>query len=110
MSLHILAAGSLIADPVRRSGAKGDFATATLRTATDDGAILVSVIAFAAAEQLLAHQQGDAIAVAGRSTLRSWTKDGETKFGLSVVAEQITSAAAARRADAARRQHRDHAA
>lgn len=105
MSLYTLATGSLISDPVRRSGAKGDFATATIRTATDDGAILVSVIAFGdQAAQLLAHQQGTAVAVAGRATLRTWTgKDGEAKCGLSVVCEQIASASAARRADAERR-------
>lgn len=105
MSLHILASGSLIADPACRTGAKGEFATATIRTATDDGAILVSVIAFGdEAAQLLAHRQGSAVAIAGRATLRSWTgKDGETKCGLSLVAEQIASASASRRADAERR-------
>lgn len=105
MSLYTLATGSLISDPARRTGTKSDFATATLRTATDDGAILVSVIAFGEqAAQLLAHQQGAALAIAGRATLRSWTgKDGEQKTGISVVVEQLASASAARRADAERR-------
>ena len=112
MTLHCLATGSLIGDPVRRAGGKGEFATATLRTATDDGAILVSVIAFGdQAEQLLAHRQGGAVAISGRATLRSWTgKDGETKCGLSLVAEQIASAAAARRAGAERRRGNKDAA
>ena len=48
MSLYMLATGSLTADPIRRTGAKGDFATGTLRVATEDDAILVSVIAFGA--------------------------------------------------------------
>lgn len=80
MSLHILATGSLISDPTRRTGAKGAFATGTVRVTTDDGSILVNVIAFGEhAEPLLAHQQGSAVAIAGRATLRSWTgKDGET--------------------------------
>ncbi len=105
MSIHALVTGSLIADPTRRSGAQGDFATATIRVATDDGAILVSVIAFGdQVEQILAHRQGGAVAIAGRATLRSWVgKDGETKCGLALVAEQIASASAARRADAERR-------
>jgi single-stranded DNA-binding protein len=108
MSLYTLATGSLIADPARRTGAKGDFATGTLRVATDDGSILVSVIAFGEyAEQLLAHRQGSPVAIAGRATLRSWTgKDGAEKHGLSIVAEQIASASAARRADAERRRDR----
>jgi single-stranded DNA-binding protein len=105
MSLYTLATGTLIADPVRRSGANGDFATATIRAATEDGTILVSAIAFSAlAEQLLSHHQGDAVAVAGRAKLREWTgQDGAQHHGLSVTVEQLTSAAAARRADAERR-------
>ena len=106
MSLHALVTGSLIADPIRRTGTKGEFATATLRVATDDGSILINVIAFGddAADRLLAHQQGQMLAIAGRATLRSWTgKDGAEKHGLSIVAEQFASAASARRADAERR-------
>jgi single-stranded DNA-binding protein len=108
MSLHILATGRLIADPVRRTGAKGDFTTALLRVATDDGAILASVIAFgAAAESLLAHRAGATLAVAGRAELTSWTgRDGAENHGLSMVAEQIASASGARRADVERRRGR----
>ena len=113
MSLYILATGSLIADPQRRTGASGkDFATATLRVATDDDAILVSLIAFGEqAESLLAHRVGTTIAVSGRAKLTSWTgKDGAEHHGLSIVAEQIASASAARRADADRRRERRNAA
>ena len=108
MSLYTLATGNLIADPVRRTGAKGDFATATLRVATDDDAILVSVIAFGdTAETLLEHRHGSTLAVSGRAKLSSWTgKDGAQHSGMSVVAEQIASASAARRADAKRRQEK----
>src|SRR4051812_29352373 len=102
MSLHILATGTLVADPVRRAGTKGDFATGSLRVATDDESILVSVIAFGKqAETLLAHSVGAALAVAGRAKLTRWTgRDGAEKHGLSLVAEQIASASAARHADA----------
>ena len=105
MSLHVMAVGVLTADPIERTGAKGNFATATLRTSTDDGPILVSMIAFGAvAETLLAHQQGSTLAVAGRAKLTSWPgRDGAENHGLAVVAETITSAAAARRADTERR-------
>lgn len=108
MSLHVLALGSLVADPVRRTGAKGNFATATLRVATEDGAILVSAIAFAAAaESLLVLRQGGAVAVSGRARLSKWTsRDGQERHGLAIVAEQVASAGAARRADLEQRRKR----
>jgi single-stranded DNA-binding protein len=112
MSLHVLTTGSLIADPIRRTGAKGDFGTGTLRVSTDDGPILVSLIAFDdAAETLLAHRQGTTLSVSGRARLSSWTgRDGTEHHGLSLVIEQIASASAARRADIARRREKRHAA
>src|SRR4051794_23086831 len=103
MSFHALVTGALIADPIRRSGANGKgFTTATLRVATDDDAILVSVIAFNdAAETLLEHRHSSTLAVSGRAKLTSWTgRDGAEHHGLSLVIEQIASASAARRADA----------
>src|SRR4051812_47816109 len=105
MSLFILATGNLIADPVRRTGAKGDFATAQLRVVAEDTSVLVSVIAFGQqAEALLAHSQDAAVAVAGRAKLSSWTgKDGAQRCGISVTIEQLASASAARRAEAGRR-------
>lgn len=105
MSLHALAVGTLIADPARRTGARGVFATATLRVATEDGAIVVSLIAFSdAAAALLDLCQGSTVAVSGRARLSAWTgRDGQEKHGLALVAEQIASASAARRADAGRR-------
>ena len=106
MSLYILATGTLTADPVARTGAKGIFVTASLRT--EDGAILISLIAFGdTADTVLEHRQGAALAVSGRARLTSWAgHDGAEKHGLSVVAEQIASAGAAHRADAQRRQER----
>lgn len=94
MSLHILASGTLIADPQQRQGAKGPFTIASLRVATADTPTLVSLIAFGAeAERLLGHGKGDALAVSGRARLTSWTaRDGVEKHGLSLIAEQIASA------------------
>jgi single-stranded DNA-binding protein len=109
MSLYILATGSLIADPQRRTSASGkDFATATVKASTDDGSVLVSLIVFGTlAEELLRHHQGSALAVSGPARLTSWIgKDGAEKHGLSLLAEQIASAAAARRAEAERRRER----
>jgi single-stranded DNA-binding protein len=112
MSMYLLVLGSLTADPQRRTSQAGKtFATASLRVATEDGATFVSLIAFDdTAEALLAHRQGSTLAVSGRAKLTSWTaKDGAEKSGLSLVVEQIASAASARRADARRREARDAA-
>jgi single-stranded DNA-binding protein len=108
MSLYALATGPLVGDPVRRSGAKGDFATAQIRAATEDGAVFVSIIAFnAAADELLSRRAGEAIAVSGRAKLTAWTgRDGVEKHGISIVVEQIASMAASQRADRDRRSAR----
>jgi len=109
MSLHALATGTLTGDPARRSSKSGaEFATATLRAATEVGPILTSIVAFGeAAAELLRHRQGDALAVTGRAKLTSWTGRDETHHhGISIVAEQIASAASARRAETARRGER----
>jgi single-stranded DNA-binding protein len=104
--MHLLVTGALTADPQSRTSQAGKpFATGNLRVAADADSTFVSLIAFGdRAQDLLAHRQGSTIAVAGRAKLTSWTgKDGAEKHGLSIVVEQIASAAAARRADADRR-------
>ena len=94
--LTVLCSGTLVADPKSRTGASGKpFCTALIRVPVEDAdAILVSAIAFA--EQLiaalLALGKGDALVIAGRASLRTWEKDGETKHGLSVVADQVLTA------------------
>jgi hypothetical protein len=71
--------------------------------------VLVRVIAVGEhAGRRRAHRQVDAVAIAARATLRSWIgKDRETKYGIPLVAEEISSAAAERQADAERRCSRD---
>lgn len=41
---------------------------------------------------LLALTRGDSCAIVGRAKLSTWTKDGEEKHGLSVVAEKMLTA------------------
>src|SRR5262249_12479052 len=109
MSLYTLATGTLIGDPAHRTSARGnDFATATLRVSTDNEPILISIVAFGdVAAELLRHRQGDALAVAGRAKLTAWIgRDEAQHHGISIVADQIASAATARRADAERRRER----
>jgi single-stranded DNA-binding protein len=91
--LSILALGTLIRDPERRQSACGkSYATAMLRVPCDEATLIsVAVFSATASESLLALCKGDACAVAGRAKLTSWTKDGEAKRGLSVIAEKVMS-------------------
>ena len=92
--LSILASGTLVRDPQQRQGAKGTYATASIRVPTADAdAVLVSLIAFneGAVIALMALHKGDALSVTGRAKLTSWEQAGEQKNGLSVVADQILS-------------------
>lgn len=94
--MAILATGTLAADPQRRQAVNGNaYATALLRVPTDDDSVLVSVICFdaEACDRLLRLGKGDSVSVTGRAKLAAWTrKDGETRHGISVVAEQVMSA------------------
>ena len=95
--LSVLATGTLAADPVRRVSAKGStFATGLLRIPCDGAdATLASLICFdsGAVQALLALHKGDAVSVAGRAALSSWTaKDGTERHGLSVTADRVLSA------------------
>jgi single-stranded DNA-binding protein len=91
--LSVLATGTLVSDPRRRTTAAGKaFATALLRVPSEDAdAMLVSIIAFDAdaVAALLALAKGDACAISGRGKLTSWDKAGEEKHGLSVVADKV---------------------
>ena len=105
MSLTVLALGTLTADPQERTGGSGKpFVVANLRTATEDDAVLVSVVAFSDSVKaaLLALKKGDSASVTGRAKLTSWTgRDGAEKHGLSIVADGVLTAyAVGKRRDA----------
>jgi single-stranded DNA-binding protein len=95
MSLGILAAGTLAADPQARTSSAGKlYATALLRVATEDEPIMVSAIAFSttAAETLLAHKKGDIVSIVGQATLSTWTdREGKERHGLKVTASRCLS-------------------
>ena len=97
--LSILATGTLVNDPKSRTSAAGKlYATASLRVpAEDSDALLVSVIVFNAdaVAAILALQRGDSCAIAGRAKLSEWERDGETRHGLSVVADKVLTVYAA---------------
>lgn len=96
MSLHILALGTLTADPQKRTSSGGkDYVTANLRTPTEEESTLVSVVCFSdsAKAALLALGKGDSVSVTGRAKLTSWVGwDGEARQGLSLVADAVLSA------------------
>ena len=112
--LSILATGTLVNDPKSRTSATGKlYATASLRVpAEDSDALLISCIAFNAdaVAALLALSRGDSCAIAGRAKLSSWTKDGEERHGLSVVADKVLTVYAAGKARKATREAEEVAA
>jgi len=112
MTLHVLAVGTLTADPMQRTSQSGNaFATGNIRVITEAEPVFVSLIGFGEqAQELPAHRQGSTIAISGRAKLSTWTgRDGAEKHGFSLVVEQVASASAARRADVDRRGARNAA-
>jgi single-stranded DNA-binding protein len=92
MSLIVLASGKLIKPPTIRT-AKNDepYTVASMRAASDDGDVLLSLIAFGQAGRVLAAlSAGDALSVTGVARLSHWQgKDGEERHGLSVTADAV---------------------
>lgn len=106
MSITALVAGRLVAQPERRTGQSGKpFTLARIAAATEDGDVLVSVIAFGeAAAALAALGKGDSAAVTGRAKVSTWTgKDGALRSGLSITADAVLTAYQVRQRRAARR-------
>lgn len=91
MSITVLVTGKLFADPERRTGSNGKpFTRATLIAHDGEADTFVSVIAFGGvADQVAALRKGDALSVTGRGKVNTWDKAGETKAGLSIVADSI---------------------
>ncbi len=108
MSLHVLALGTLTADPQQRTSSGGKpYVTANLRAATDEEPVPVSVAAFldSAKAALLALHKGDSVSVTGRSELTSRTgREGDSGKGRSLIADAVLSASAvSKKRDAAAR-------
>jgi len=95
--IDALITGKLHVAPVERTSKTGKpFATVRLLAAAGDGErVFVNLIAFepAAVQALLALGAGDALAVAGTVTPRTYTgKTGEPRASLDVVAQQVLTA------------------
>ena len=95
MSIDALIQGRVHRTPQARTSANGRrYATATVRTATRDGAaVFVSVIAFSdsAVTALLALEDGDSVALAGELTPKIYTPrdGGEPRPSLDLVAHRV---------------------
>jgi single-stranded DNA-binding protein len=89
VSITALVTGKLHAAPERRTGGRGKpFVRVALIAHDGEADAFVSVIAFGhVAEQLAALDKGEAVSVSGRAQIRTWEKNGETRAGLSVVAD-----------------------
>lgn len=106
MSLDVLITGRMVKPAQQRKAANGNpFALAQVSVPTEgDESLLVSCIAFSrsAVDALLALDKGDAVSLAGKAKLSSWTgSDGATKHGLNVTVDAVLSAYHVRRKRAA---------
>jgi single-stranded DNA-binding protein len=92
VSLIVLASGKLIKPPATRTAMNDEpYTVASMRAASDDGDVLVSLIAFGPAGRVLAALgAGDALSVTGRAKLSHWAgKDGQERHGLSVTSDAV---------------------
>ena len=91
--LSLLIQGNLVADACDRKSSGGKaFATANVRVPTEGAdSALISVIAFGseAMAALLTLRKGDSVAVCGRGKLTVWARDGESRQGISLVADRV---------------------
>lgn len=91
-----LCTGTLTADPVERTTAKGSrFVTANLRVPAGEDAVFIGIAAFdqRAAERLLQMRAGGAVSAVGVLEQTHWTaKDGETRTGWRLTANEVMTA------------------
>jgi single-stranded DNA-binding protein len=97
MALDVLITGRMVKPAQQRTAANGNaFALAQVSVPTDgDESLLASCIAFSrsAVDGLLALDKGDAVALAGKAKLSTWTgSDGATKVGLNVTVDAVLTA------------------
>jgi len=95
MSIAIMAQGTLINDPIQRTGGSGKpFALCSLRCATEgEDAVIVSAICFGdSVDVVMGAKKGDELCLSGFGSLRTWTtKDGGERTGLSITVNKAMS-------------------
>lgn len=94
--IDALISGRLHGKPTQRTGQSGKpFVTASVRAAAGNGEpLFVSVIAFDEQPRaaLLALGDGEAVALSGALTPKVWTRNGEARPSLDLVAHAVLSA------------------
>jgi hypothetical protein len=92
MTAHILISGTLWKAPERKTSSRGnEYASASVREVSGTESRWWKITAFNdAALALLALDAGDAVAVQGSFSASAYSKDGEPRVGLSVLADTVT--------------------
>src|SRR5215472_17602384 len=93
MSAHVLISGTLFRSPEERTGKTSgkNFVVATVRVRDGEAAQYWRVLAFSdtAQSELLRLEDGDALAVQGSLRAEAYSKDGEPRVGLTVIADVV---------------------
>lgn len=106
MALDVLITGRMVKPAQQRTASNGNaYALAQVSVPTEgDESLLASCIAFSrgAVDSLLALDKGDAVSLAGKAKLSSWTgSDGATKVGLNVTVDAVLTVYSIRKKRAA---------
>jgi single-stranded DNA-binding protein len=93
MTAHVLISGTLFRAPEERTGKTSGkhFVAATIKVRDGDAAQFWRVLAFSdpAQNELLRLDDGDALAVQGGLRAEAYSKDGEARVGLTVIADAV---------------------
>ncbi len=92
MTAHVLVTGALFRAPEQRTSKAGKpFWTATIKAKGDDALTWWKIIVFSesAGAELLRLSDGDAASVQGALRVETYDKDGETKIGLTCIADAV---------------------
>jgi single-stranded DNA-binding protein len=92
MTAHVLVTGALFRAPEQRTSKAGKpFVTATIKAKDGDAAQWWKVLVFSdsAGAELLRLSDGDAVSVQGALRVETYDKGGETKIGLTCIADAV---------------------
>ena len=92
MTAYTLVSGVLFRDPEQRMSKAGKpFVTATMRVKDGDATSWWKLLCFSepTRAELLRLNDGEAISAQGRLTAETYTKDGQTRLALGVIADHV---------------------
>ena len=104
MSAHVLVSGTLFRSPEERTGKRSGkhFVAATIKVRDGEAAQYWRVLAFSdtAQNELLRLDDGEALAVQGTLRAEAYSKDGEARVNLVVIADMGAALRGKRRSTA----------